>query len=207
MCGRKTQFVIVLCLALRVVCPANATVSFRPPVSYPVGVAPAAVVAADFNADGNPDLAVANSKSGDLSILLRDGDGTFREAMNFDAGMPNPQTLVAGDFNKDGKMDLAVLQPGMLSVLLGMGDGSFQSPKTMVVATASSFMVVADFNVDKTLDIAVSNFDPNTGAASIEVFLGNGDGSFQSAKQVSILSGGPLSSAAFAVGEIGRAHV
>ncbi len=155
MYGRKARFAIVLCLALRVVSPAHATVSFRPPVSYPVGVAPTAVVAADFNADGNPDLAVANSKSADLSILLGDGDGTFREAVNVDAGMPNPQTLVAGDFNKDGKMDLAVLQPGMLSVLLGLVDGSFQYQKTLDVSTSLLSMVAASLNFDKTVRTCV----------------------------------------------------
>ncbi len=45
-------------------------VEFASPVSYPVGASPAAVVVADFNGDGHPDVAVANSGSGNVSILL-----------------------------------------------------------------------------------------------------------------------------------------
>ena len=79
--------------------------SFSPAVSYPVGVNPQAVVTGDFNGDGRLDLAVANSSSNTVSILLGNANGTFQAAQNFATGV-GPNSLAVGDFNKDGKLDL-----------------------------------------------------------------------------------------------------
>lgn len=181
--GRKRLALVTLLLVFLVSNPANAAVGFQPAVSYAVGTGPVAVQAADFNGDGTPDLAVANSGSGDLSILLGNGDGTFQAAVTFDAGMPNPEILTTGDFNQDGKADLAAFEPGVLSVLLGKGDGSFQAAKTLALASTTARIVSADFNLDRKLDLTVSDFDSVN--ESIDVFLGKGDGTFQSVKQTS----------------------
>ena len=61
----------------------------------------------DFNGDGKPDLAVANSGSNNVSVLLGNGDGTFQAAVNYAAGNA-PNSVAVGDFNGDGKADLAV---------------------------------------------------------------------------------------------------
>ena len=111
-------------------------VEFADPVRYPVGTGPRDVVVADFNGDGKLDLAVSNVGSGNVSVLLGNGDGTFQPATNFDTGLPNPVALAKGDFNNDGKLDLATFQAGdpgppttgAMSVLLGKGDGS---PRTL----------------------------------------------------------------------------
>ena len=198
--GRKRLVLITLLLVFSVSKPANATVGFQPPVSYPVGTGPAAVAVGDFNADGTPDLAVTNSGSGDVSILLGNGDGTFQAAVNFDAGMPNPEALATGDFSRDGKVDLAVFEPGVLSVLLGQGDGSFQAAKTLALPTTTAKMASADFNLDRKLDLAVSDFDPIN--ESIDILLGKGDGTFQSAKQTSVGSRDPFGNASFAAADI-----
>src|ERR1700675_2226369 len=79
---------------------------FASPVSYPVANAPTGIVIADFNGDDKLDLAVANSGSGNVSILLGNGDGTFQAAVNFDAAIGSPVSLSTGDFNNDGKTDL-----------------------------------------------------------------------------------------------------
>src|SRR5213592_2792100 len=72
------------------------------------------------------DLAVANFDSSTISVLLGNGDGTFRAAPTVAAG-PNPFAVVVGDFNGDGKLDLAVADHGSntVLVLLGNGDGTF----------------------------------------------------------------------------------
>src|SRR4030095_6341851 len=189
---RGTPVSIVLCLAFRMVSPANATVGFQPPVSYPVGTVPAAVATADSSRDGIPDLAVANSGSGDVSILLGNENGTFQAAVNFDAGMTNPGALAIGDFNHDRKLDLAVFQPGVISILLGNGDGSFQSSKPLALASTAVEIFSADFNLDKEFDFAVSDYDTSTTAETINILLGKGDGTFQSAKQTSVSGGGPF---------------
>ena len=102
--------------------------SFYTPQSYAVGQAPYYAVVADFNGDGNLDLAVSN-QGGTVSILLGNGDGTFRPAHNYAAGY-DPQYLAVGDFNGDGILDLAVANINSgVSLLLGKGDGSFRHEK------------------------------------------------------------------------------
>src|SRR5204863_10159536 len=91
--------------------------------------------------DGKPDLVVtnivANPVSSNVSVLLGNGDGSFRAAMNFAVGaIPAPLTpvsVVVGDFNGDGKLDLAVATGAGISVLLGTGDGTFQAAVNFVV--------------------------------------------------------------------------
>jgi uncharacterized repeat protein (TIGR01451 family) len=157
-----------------------AAIDFAAAKSYPVGTTPGGVAVGDFNGDGKLDIAVANAGSGNVSILLGNGDGTFQAAMNFSAGN-NPTVVAAGDFNGDGKLDLALFQPGNLSsslsgcvsILLGNGDGTFQAPKNLALGPAATVIAVADFNLDKKSDLAVYN------THSVGIYLGNGDGTFQ----------------------------
>jgi hypothetical protein len=65
----------------------GAATEFSAPKAYPVGTNPTAAVAGDFNGDGKLDLAVANGRSANVSVLLGNGDGTFQSAMNFDSGI------------------------------------------------------------------------------------------------------------------------
>src|SRR5258707_624144 len=68
-------------------------------------------------------------RSGDVSVLLRNGDGSFQAARHFAVG-DYPVFVAVGDFNGDGVQDLAVANyANNISVLLGNGDGSFQSPR------------------------------------------------------------------------------
>src|ERR1700730_6545813 len=116
---------------------ANAQLQFSAPTNYPVGTAPVWPIAVgDFNGDGKQDMAVVNRDSGNVSILLGNGDGTFQNAFNVDTGSgPAPPAFVAvGDFNGDHKLDLAVGNGSVntvsntVSILLGNGDGTFQLP-------------------------------------------------------------------------------
>jgi len=74
-----------------------------------VGTAPYAIVAADFRANGKLDLAIANSGSNNVTLLLGNGDGTFAQApaSPFPVGKV-PYSLVVGDFNSSGRAGLAV---------------------------------------------------------------------------------------------------
>src|SRR5215469_10047661 len=167
---------------------------FASAVSYPVGTSPAAVVVADFNGDGKPDLAVANSGSGNVSVLLNSGDGTFRPAVNFDAGVPSPTSIKVADFNNDGAQDLAVWSgtspvSSTLTVLLGNGDGTFQAPKATLLPAAidqaTLDLAIADFNLDHKQDFAILVYDASSGTSRILMLAGNGDGTFQSPLQSS----------------------
>ena len=83
----------------------------------------------DFNGDGKLDLAVVNYGSSNVSILLGNGDGTFKTAVNYGAGSSAPYSVAVADFNGDGKLDLAVanIASNNVSILLGNGDGTFQA--------------------------------------------------------------------------------
>jgi VCBS repeat protein len=160
-----------------------ATISLKPAVSYPVGMAPSAVATGDFNGDGKLDLAVANrgnpsaADDGGISILLGNGDGTFQTARNLSAGK-NPTCVAVSDFNGDGRLDLVVTNSdgtGSLATLLGNGDGTFQPLVEYGSASAPLCAVVSDFNHDNRPDVAVLS----VGGSAISVFLGNGDGTFQ----------------------------
>ena len=72
----------------------GAEISFSTPVGYPVDKVPAAAAVGDFNSDGNFDIAVANSVSNDVSILLRNADGTFQRVTTVSAPILSPSPLV-----------------------------------------------------------------------------------------------------------------
>ncbi len=99
-------------------------VSFIARRDFPAGTQPAAVAVGDFNGDGVPDLAVANSANS-VSVLLGNGDGNFQAPLIFPVGI-GPQSVVVGDFNGDGFQDLAVANEvsNNVLVLLGNGDGT-----------------------------------------------------------------------------------
>ncbi len=155
----------------------NGDGTFRPPVTSSVGASAYAVVAGHFNGDGRLDLAVADFGYS-ISVLLGEGDGTFQsQAEKENPVEAGPSSVVAGDFTGDGRLDLAVANEfaGTISVLLGIGDGTFQPQITYAVGNDPSAVIAGDFNGDGRLDLAVANAYADT----ISVLLGNGDGTFQ----------------------------
>src|SRR6516165_1091383 len=102
---------------------------------------------------------------------------SFIARLDFAAGR-FPLSVAVGDFNGDGALDLVAtndILDGTVSVLLGNGDGSFQSAQSFPAGGFPYSVAVGDFNGDGALDLVVTNYYANT----ISVLLGNGDGSFQ----------------------------
>ncbi len=163
-------------------CP---TPSFAAPIVYNAGDDSYSMAVGDLNGDGKLDLAVANSSSTDISVLLGNGDGTFQPATSYGAGV-GPWSVVVGDFNGDGKPDMAAANwggfTGSVSVLLGNGDGTFQTAANYGTGMFPVFVAVGDFNGDAKLDLAVAN------RGGISVLLGNGDGTFQRAVNYALFS-------------------
>jgi len=158
------------------------------------GAGGSSLAAGDFNHDGKLDLVViGSSQSRSLNVLLGNGDGTF----TLNAIYPGGDWVAVSDLNGDGKPDLVVAEEvlsggriGSVSILLGNGDGTFQSGVPYGTGNSPAGVVVADFNGDGKEDLAVTagcdslgpsacgvgNGTPTSGVVS--VLLGFGDGTF-----------------------------
>ena len=91
----------------------------------------------DLNGDGKLDLAVANIGSGDVIVLLGNGDGTFQSTVAYTTGQ-GALSIAVGDFNADGKLDLAV--PGTNSaVSIFLQEEPVSGPNATVSATTLRF--------------------------------------------------------------------
>lgn len=180
--------------------PNDNPIFFNPPTYPSGGVYAFSVAVGDFNGDGKADLAVANEcpdsncNAGAVSVLLGNGDGTFQAPKTYSSGGSEAYAVAVADVNKDGKADLIVANGcesatqcanGVVGVLLGNGDGTFQSASTYssggVVATS---VTIADVNRDGNLDLIVGNqcLASTCASGGVSVLLGNGNGTFQTAQ-------------------------
>jgi subtilisin family serine protease len=148
---------------------------FESPVNYSAGNDPRSVITNDFNEDGDADIAVANRISGNVSILLGDGDGTFATAANYNAGT-YPTSVTSGDFDGDEVIDLAVANSGSdnISILLGNGNGTFGSASNFSTGDGPYSIISGDFNGDEDVDLAVVCMDVDM----LYIYSGDGDGTF-----------------------------
>ncbi|MBA3912364.1 MAG: VCBS repeat-containing protein [Acidobacteriales bacterium] len=148
--------------------------SFQPQMRYPVGSFPYGVAAADVNLDGYVDLVVTNEAAATMSVLLGNGDGTF-QAQRVSPTQDQPFQVAVGDFNGDGIPD-AVTASIPVGLSLGNGDGTFQSPIN-IYAVGGYSIGLGDFDADGNLDLAIGT---NLGSAgSVQILLGQGDGTFK----------------------------
>jgi hypothetical protein len=166
---------------------------------YNGGARPAGLVVGDFNGDGKPDFATADlgpsgMSQGSVSIFLNQGNGTFHVLV--DPLATSAVGIAAGDLNGDSKLDLVVLNQdagpgavsaGSVSVLLGNGDGTFQAPVSYGLVNGqydypvSGVIALGDVTGDHHLDIVVAS-DQSVGSHENTLLLGNGDGTFQTAR-------------------------
>ena len=148
---------------------------FLAAVSYITGSSSSTVGVADFNGDGVADLVVGKFSSGNVSVLLGKGDGTFQAPVNI-AAANRPGSVAVADFNGDGKTDLVTgdYAGSGLCVNPGNGDGTFQPPLCYPSGGISEpDVAVGDFNGDGNADLAAAGY------GGVSVLLGNGDGTFQ----------------------------
>ena len=135
------------------------------------------VATGDFNQDGMSDYATVTS-DGKVVVDLMQANGLLQSGGSYTIST-SLNGIVAADVNGDGKLDLVAISSSdsTISILLGNGDGSFQSPQGAQILTASAgptYLSVADLNGDGKLDLV----ETASGARNVSVFLGNGDGTF-----------------------------
>jgi hypothetical protein len=204
------------CVSVVSVLLGNGDGTFQAPVSYSSGgVYATSVAIADLNGDGRQDLAVANEcqvldpsggvcwgyAPGEVSVLLGNGDGTFQAPVSYNSNAYQAFSVAVADLNHDGHPDLAVVSAcqsesncvnGVVGVLLGNGDGTFQPVVNYNTGggNAAFSVAIADLNGDGHLDLAVATASQCDGCSNsgVSTLLGNGDGTFQPA--VSHNSGG-----------------
>jgi len=179
----------------------SGTGSFQPASTLSIAQSPLSVAFGDFDVDGRLDLLVISGVPAELSpsnsLGVNTAISTLRGNGSGSFGLPTvvelpggPCASAIGDFNQDGKPDLAVVRLTrpvtdgsfflQISILLGDGFGSFEATNNIVLAEISTpvcaDVVIADFNGDARLDLAVGS-DPGF-LADILVVLGDGAGGF-----------------------------
>src|SRR5262249_37831481 len=147
-----------------------------PAHEFATGAGPRSLTVGDFNGDARPDLATANEVGNSVSVLLGNGDGTFRAPQ--DLPLPRPHfygqdralAVVAGDVDANGKIDLVATSydayfgpyetylQGYAHVLLGNGNGTFAAPVSYSLPAINPLGVaLADLNADGKLDVVTAN--------------------------------------------------
>ena len=165
----------------------NGDGTFQPAISTASGASLTVLVAGDLNGDGRAD--VVGVFNGTLLVYVSKGDGTFEAGVPYSMGGSSAGLTLAilGDLNGDGKVDVAVMTAGdnvagQIIVFLGNGNGTLQPAKTSAGVYYPSVAVEGDFNGDGKVDLAIAG-SAASGAKTVFIQLGNGDGTFQAPTQ------------------------
>ncbi len=151
--------------------------SLTPALNFTVGDGPSGITYADFNGDGDLDLATSNYAASSVSVLFGNGARGWGAKTDFTTGTgTGPVSIVSADFDGDGDPDLATgnQDANNMSVLLNTGSGAFGAPAPHTTGISPFAITSADFNTDGNPDLAIANQN----SASVSVFFGNGSGGF-----------------------------
>ncbi|CAF0957422.1 unnamed protein product [Adineta steineri] len=182
--------------------------SFSNQVMFSTGIdtEPYSLAVGDLNNDNRTDIVSVNINASNLGIFIGDGMGNFTLMETYLTGVATqPRAAAIGDINNDGNMDIVVCTyiTSAVYVFLGYGNGSFQTQVLYSVGDQSwpTSIILADFNNDSHLDVAVSNYNGN----NVGILLGLGDGTFDNVSTYSTGDGARPSS--LAVGDFNNDKV
>jgi len=170
---------------------------FNEAVRLTAGNAPSQIELVDADGSGYADILVTNARSGDVSVLLNDGNAGFLRELRYRASDRGPYGIeeldngtlaiyslqettgiAVADLNGDSLLDVVVINTGAnsFSILFGKPGGALVDPKTFLPRWTSrpTAVDVGDFNRDGKLDLAILN----DGSSTISIFLGDGAGEF-----------------------------
>jgi Bacterial Ig-like domain (group 3)/FG-GAP-like repeat len=153
----------------------DGTFQAAPGSPYSTGSNPVFVVSADFNSDGNPDLAIANDGSANVTVLLGDGTGKFAASPGSPLAVGNgPVWLVAADPTGTGILDLFVVNStdATTTVLVGNTTGTFTAAPGSPFAIggiAPTALLLEDLTNDGRLDFVVLERASNQVTVSLNV--------------------------------------
>ena len=150
--------------------------------SYGPGANPRGIAAADFDADGDNDLAVVADGSDKVEFYRNNGNGTFANGVALPVGN-QPHSIVAADLDRDGDNDLAVTNydstffTAPISILLNNGDGTFPPGTVTVVGQCGQGSIDAiDFDHDGDRDVVLTEEQGCPSIPRPRIFLAENDG-------------------------------
>lgn len=150
------------------------------------GKGPVALTSEDFNNDGHPDLAVADSLDGTITLFLSNTANNFTYyTVKTLSGYGMPNGIVAGRFSNSGNVDLAVTDgsTGTVHILTGDGTGNFTLSSSVTVQTDPTGIVAGSFDKRSgNIDLAVVN----AGSGTVSILKGNGGGSFNLSRNIRV---------------------
>ncbi|MCX6634491.1 MAG: FG-GAP-like repeat-containing protein [Acidobacteria bacterium] len=163
----------------------------------------------DVNHDGNPDLVIANTENGNISIFHGDGRGGFQLSSFTRVSDLRPLTVALADLNGDRNLDLIVSFVQGRSIAVFFADSSgylFAQPAVQLplLGFYSPSTVAADFNGDGKVDIAVTNHSGAAGDLGASLFINNGNNGFLKRLDIAGLPTSPSSIAAADFNRDGR---
>ena len=150
----------------------------------PFAQKPSTNEAADFNHDGEIDLAIGSRGGDEMSVMIGNGDGTFQEEVYYE-GDEQVRGLAVLDFEGDGYMDVATANRvgSNMAYFRNNQDGTFAEIGTVDLdANGETATMAADFNEDGLLDLGVGAYQ----GSSVMVLISNGDGTFTLSSEVDV---------------------
>jgi hypothetical protein len=193
------------------------TGAFGAKTNFAAGTSPDGVACGDVNGDHKPDLVVADAGSDSVSILLGTGTGAFQAArsialppLTYQVGTqtisvaPQPAAVALGQLSSSGHLDIVTANAGTdnVSVLLGNGNGTFQTAVNYAVGTTPVAVLIADAYGSGTEDIVTAN----SGSNNVSVLAGAGNGMFATSTNYA-LGAGATAPSSIAAGDLNGAGV